>query len=67
MRALHARPLYASLVRLDRPPGARFTALYAEPARTRHVMTLARECAEGEAVDGAYRATFAPASRPPAS
>lgn len=41
-------PLYARLCRLDRPPGRRFTALFHDPALTRHAWTEFRECAEGE-------------------
>jgi hypothetical protein len=49
-----APPLaYALTCRRDLPAGARHTQLFADPARRRHLITLARECAEGEAVEDA--------------
>jgi hypothetical protein len=40
---------YALLCRRDLPAGARHTQLFSDPARRHHLVTLARECAEGEA------------------
>jgi hypothetical protein len=39
---------YAQACRRDLPEGRRHTQLFSDPARRRHLVTLARECAEGE-------------------